>query len=363
MRKINRFFWFCSGAHIPTLLKTPSEHNKYVGIGATIFFTGLFAAIAGSYALYFVFSGNAYALLASISFGIVWGMAIFNMDRYIVASIDKAVTPFKQFLQAAPRLFLAILVGVVISRPLELKIFDKEITEQLKVNYLNAQRQRIDKLNRSFDDKYTKDIDKLRELKSELEALIQSMKRERQNLNFEIFGSKTAETSGVMGYGPYAKRKEDALKVQEKREQDLRLQIGVLEQFIKDRRQADGLLSEKIMTSNELGRIVQFAGFADRNEALGQLKYDEEGKLNESNYWSITFISLLFIFFESLPVLVKLMSAKGPYDVLTGNEELLVIYRSEQDKMKEITVLDQVQPARVSADVKKIKSQLEGISV
>ena len=45
MKKITRFFWFCSGAHIGTLKKYPIEHNKYVGIGATIFFTALFASL------------------------------------------------------------------------------------------------------------------------------------------------------------------------------------------------------------------------------------------------------------------------------------------------------------------------------
>ena len=49
MKKVTRFFWFCSGAHIDTLKKYPIEHNKYVGIGATIFFTALFAALSGGY--------------------------------------------------------------------------------------------------------------------------------------------------------------------------------------------------------------------------------------------------------------------------------------------------------------------------
>ncbi len=53
MKKVTRFFWFCSGAHIGTLKKYPIEHNKYVGIGATIFFTALFASLSGGYAMYF----------------------------------------------------------------------------------------------------------------------------------------------------------------------------------------------------------------------------------------------------------------------------------------------------------------------
>ena len=49
------FFWHCSGADMELLKKCPTESSKYVGIGATIFFTGLFAALSGAYALYTVF--------------------------------------------------------------------------------------------------------------------------------------------------------------------------------------------------------------------------------------------------------------------------------------------------------------------
>jgi hypothetical protein len=89
MDKVTRFFWFCSGAHVDTLKKYPIEHNKYVGIGATIFFTALFAALSGGYAMYFVFNGDAFAVGFAILFGLLWGTAIFNMDRYIVSSINK----------------------------------------------------------------------------------------------------------------------------------------------------------------------------------------------------------------------------------------------------------------------------------
>src|SRR5690606_21041115 len=148
MKKITDFFWFCSGAHIDTLKKHPTEHNKYVGIGATIFFTALFASLSGGYAMYFVFAGNPAAPLFAILFGMIWGLAIFNLDRYIVSSIGKSGTTNQQIMQATPRILLAIMIGIVISRPLELKIFDKEIREKLKVSYLNGQRSKIDTLNR-----------------------------------------------------------------------------------------------------------------------------------------------------------------------------------------------------------------------
>ncbi|MGH2624588.1 MAG: DUF4407 domain-containing protein, partial [Sphingobacterium sp.] len=250
--KINKFFWFCSGVHIPTLLKSPSEYSKYFGIGATIFFTGLFAALAGAYAMYFVFSGNTFAIFTSAIFGLIWGLAIFNMDRYIVSSINKDTSPTKQFLQATPRIALAILIGIVISRPLELKIFDKEISEQLKANYLQLQRSKIDTLNVTFDHKYKIELDKLYLLRKESDSLQNRLKADRQKLNYEIFGEKTTETSGMMGYGPYAKRKEEDLDNREQHFNRLQQRIDEQEHFISERKKIDGLFDERLVTGKAL---------------------------------------------------------------------------------------------------------------
>jgi hypothetical protein len=68
MQVLTRFFWFCSGANFPILQKVPTESTKYVGIGATVFFTGVFASLAGFYALYTVFSnlGNRLVFWAAL---------------------------------------------------------------------------------------------------------------------------------------------------------------------------------------------------------------------------------------------------------------------------------------------------------
>lgn len=359
MNRISRFFWFCSGAHNATLEKYATEHNKYVGIGATIFFTGLFAALSGGYAMYFVFSGSPGAVAFAFLFGLLWGLAIFNMDRYIVSSINKSASTGKQVLQATPRILLAILIGIVISRPLELKIFDKEIKERLKVTYLNGQRSKIDTLNVAFGNKYKIEMGKLNEAKAQRDSLQAAIKSDRQKLNYEIFGNKTTETSGIMGYGPYAKRKEAELQ---RREQDLdTLSAGVrkLEDFIDGRKQFDGLLSEKLYTTKELDSLTAIAGFADRNWALGQLGTSPNGKKDSSTAMAVTFIGLLFVFFECLPVFVKLMSSRGPYDYAVQNIEMAQIHESDRDKDYEITVVDEVHDTRVETETTRRKAKLK----
>lgn len=358
MKDISRFFWFCAGAHIPTLEKHPTEQNKYIGIGATIFFTGLFAALSGGYAMYFVFKGADFAWLFALFFGIVWGLAIFNMDRYIVSSINKNASTSKQILQATPRILLAIMIGMVISRPLELKIFDKEIKERLNVSYLNGQRAKIDTLNNAFGKKYTIELNKLSEAKAQRDSLAAGINSDRQKLNFEIFGNKTTETSGVMGYGPYAKRKEEDLKQRQQSLDTLGQDVRKLQQFIDGRKEFDGLMTEKLFTKKQLDSLSNIAGFADRNWALGQLSFNVDGTRDTTTAIAVTFIGLLFIFFECLPVFVKLMSDRGPYDQSVENIEITQIHLSNKDREFEVDVADGIQETRVNTTIERRKDQI-----
>lgn len=358
MKKISRFFWYCSGIHATTLENYHTEHHKYVGIGATIFFTGLFAALSGGYAMYFVFKGTALAGLFAVVFGLIWGLAIFNMDRYIVSSINKSASTGKQMLQATPRILLAIMIGVVISRPLELKIFDKEIKERLKVSYLVAQQAKIDTLNKTFGNKYNLQMGQLADKKTRREALAATIKADRQKLNFEIFGNKTNETSGVMGYGPYAKRKEAELKKREADLDSLDGQIAKAQSDIDEKKQREGLMADKLYTGKQLDSLANIAGFADRNWALGQLSHAPNGKTDASTAMAVTFIGLLFIFFECLPVFVKLMSARGPYDFAVANIETVQIYQSDKDRDYEIAVTNEVHPHRVAREADRRKHTL-----
>lgn len=359
MDALTRFFWFCSGVHQPTLEKHPTEHNKYVGIGATIFFTGLFAALSGGYAMYFVFKGDTAAVIFAILFGVLWGLAIFNMDRYIVSSINKNSSSAKQIAQATPRILLAIMIGMVISRPLELKIFDKEIKERLKVSYLNNRRSKIDTLNKAFNNKYTIELTKLNESKAQRDSMASGIKADRQKLNFEVFGTKTEETSGVMGYGPYAKRKEDELKRREQELDSLNSDVHRMENFVDGRKQFDGMLSERLYTGKQLDSLASMAGFADRNWALGQLSFNNDGTRDTTTALAVTFIGLLFIFFECLPVFVKMMSARGPYDRSVENLEDAQMHTSEKDRDYENTVTDGVHDTRVSTTITRKKRILE----
>jgi hypothetical protein len=362
MKKINDFFWFCSGAHVGTLKRFPTEHNKYTGIGATIFFTALFAALSGGYAMFFVFSGSTGDVAFAIFFGLLWGLAIFNMDRYIVSSISKSASTNTQILQATPRILLAIMIGIVISRPLELKIFGKEIKEKLKTSYLNGQRSKIDTLNVTFGKKYSAELSKVIDLKTERDSLITDIKNSRYQLNQEIFGDKTNQTSGKVGYGTYAKQKEAVLSQKAQRLEAVRAEMAKMEEMISRRKDIEGISTERMFNGKQLDSLANVAGFADRNWALGQLSFNADGTRDVGTYLAVSFIGLLFILFECLPVFVKLMSNRGPYDIALQNVEEAAVYGSFKDKDVDIAVADGVQDTKVETEVEKQKKIIKGRS-
>jgi hypothetical protein len=50
------------------------------------------------------------------------------------------------------------------------------------------------------------------DLKKEKDSLERDINRSRYLLNQEVFGDKTNQTSGITGYGTYAKQKAQVLK-------------------------------------------------------------------------------------------------------------------------------------------------------
>lgn len=118
------FLWRCAGADVDILRKCPGSQSRYTGVGCTIVFTAVMAWASCGYALYYVFDSH---VLATV-FGFLWALMIFSLDRFIVNSIPGSLSLNKRLLFGSPRLVMAIIIGVVISAPIEMKIFEKEIS-------------------------------------------------------------------------------------------------------------------------------------------------------------------------------------------------------------------------------------------
>src|SRR5690606_38916977 len=102
MNRIQEFLWFCRGVFVPLIRKSPSETNKYIGIGGAVLFTGILAALSAGYALYTVFDSYWMGNLCRI----LWGLLIFDLDRFIVSSMRERNTTRSEWKLAIPRLGL-----------------------------------------------------------------------------------------------------------------------------------------------------------------------------------------------------------------------------------------------------------------
>lgn len=301
---LKRFFIICSGAD-KNLINDCSdgEQNKYAGIGATVFFTALMAWLAASYALYTVFD-NAYT---ATFFGLLWGLLIFNLDRFIVSTIRKRDRIGQEFLQATPRILLAMIIAIVISKPLEIKIFQKEIDTVLLKEKNDMALANKKQVANYFQGDLAKN-------KAETDSLKSAITKKEKEVN-ELYSTYITEAEGTkgtmkLGKGPVydeKRQKHDAALL----ELDA-LRKTNLEKITAKEKQAETLqadLDKKVSDSQPV--IDGFDGLMARINALNKLPWLPS-----------FFIMLLFLAIETSPIIAKLLSPKGEYDFKLEDSEM-----------------------------------------
>ncbi len=316
MNALKDFFWFCSGASPELLKRCPTESNKYLGIGATVLFTGIFAALAGGYALYTVFDNWIPATI----FGLIWGGMIFNLDRYIVSSMKKEGSVWKEIKMAIPRIILSVLLAFVISKPLELKMFEREINGELVLMEQALFKQQEDTIKARFTPGILLRNQEIEQLKSEV------LQKENKRDELRILAQQEADGTGGSkrrNLGPiYRVKKQDADRL----EQELFKLKSKNDSLIATKQQDIEMLQSAY--SQEISNLQRekYDGLAARIDALGNLT-----EKSLPIYWANLFIILLFVAVETAPVFVKLIGSRGPYDeLLYTHEHGFEMYRVEQ---------------------------------
>ena len=328
---LKSFFILCSGSDKDILQSCSNgEQNKYAGIGATVFFTAVMAFLASSYALYTVFD-NYYI---AVFFGLIWGLLIFNLDRFIVSTIKKRANFKNEFIQATPRIVLAIIIAIVISKPLETKIFEKEINTVLlkEKNAMALQNKKEVALY------FQSDLDKNKTQIDSLKAEISNKEKEVNTL-YETYISEAEGTAGTkkLGKGPVFKekiakhdlakaeldtlRKNNVVKIAEAEKSSKTLQTD---------------LDKKVLETQPI--IEGFDGLMARINAL-----------NDLPWLPSFFIMLLFLAIETSPIIAKLLSPKGEYDFKLEDSEMALStilaqnrYQSELQQKTDADIYDKV---------------------
>jgi hypothetical protein len=302
-----------------------TDHNTYAGIGATIVLTAVLASLSGGYALWTVFQSSPYA----ISLGLLWGLLIFNLDRYIVMSLHKRRGGFgafcRQVATASPRLVLALLIASVITVPLELKIFEREILDQLERNHQRTLNEDIQRIEQNYSE-----IADLETQNHTLTAAITGKEGQRNDAFHEVQGEAAGTRgTGIRGAGPVWRQKTQFLAQLEQELSDLRAQNTA--QIQRNQARIGALKKARETEIAHKAAILHEAnGLLARLEVLHDL-------LQERTTTAIAFvlIAAMFVVIETAPVVVKLLAKYGPYDAIVEQKEAEVML-AEHRKMAEI---------------------------
>lgn len=336
MNPIKRFLLTCSGADL-TILDRPEcgiEHNRYMGIGATILATAVLASISGGYALYTVFQSEP----LSLAFGVLWGTIIFNLDRYIVSTLKKvdidseSSVPrrvglkLKEVVVALPRLILAVFISVVITSPIELRLFEHEVLAEVRKRNVEEST----RVNQKVSDKFS-EIQTLEQQTEKLKGQIRAKEQQSYDIQQQMFGELDGwGGTKHAGPGPVFKEKERGFQRANDELNDLKKEN---EPIIKMNEERLALLraqrDEEARRANEPDDQVE-KGLLKRMRALSSLR-----DADPTVAWASAFIVLLFILLETAPIFVKIFSERGPYDDIYETLEHEV-YANEQKRMLEI---------------------------
>lgn len=101
------------------------ERPRYTGLGAIVLGTAAMAALSMLDALDQIFGPNWPVLVLVALF---WGVFICGIDRWLIASTHG--TRGNRWAIFAPRVFLALMFGVIIATPLVLTVFGPEVVSQ-----------------------------------------------------------------------------------------------------------------------------------------------------------------------------------------------------------------------------------------
>lgn len=335
LNPITSFLLSCAGVNKDIARQSPNELSKYAGVGGTILFTGLMAALSGGYAMFFIFN----TITASIFFGLFWGLLIFNLDRYIVNSMYVDDSPYLNWTKlklASPRLIMAVFLGIVISTPLEMKIFSDKIDSQIVQDNIN--RKTTNKQS-SGDYEILSDLQKQQDrLLAERAELSNKLLKAEEDLREEAEGKAL---SGAIGHGPiYEDKKRFVEKCQESLSNwDLnnQSQLKIIQSRIKN-------LSDNVIETELKVDQTYDDGFIARYEAFSNVK-------NNNATLSIIslMITLLFIIIEMVPTFFKLIMQHGLYDKLCDADDSI---------REKIILMRNKEIEEIIADIKKNEDEL-----
>jgi hypothetical protein len=307
-----RAFWKAAGGDRYILEKaTYGDQIKYMCLGGIVLTTGVMAGLAGGYAFYTIFEPRGIALdndlsistaIMSIAFGIIWGLIIFNIDRFIVTSTGKgdgteAIT-MEEFKTAIPRIIMGTIIALTISKPVEIRMFKSEIDTEIHTRQMALKEQYILEADSLFEPRINRINNEIENLNNEIQAQTErSVELEDQYI----------EEARIITVGPRAR----AIKEQWDRAkgEEMLMKKTYAPIIAQARSELDSIyVSKRKVISESQQKAENLDGLLEKILVSHEL-----------SGWIGVFVTLLFLAIELTPIFFKLMLIKTPYDYVEEN--------------------------------------------
>jgi len=323
-----RFFWFCAGANAQVLLRKDCylDRGRYAAMGVTVLITACTAALAGGYTFYTVFNSTDWAII----FAIFWGLAIGNIDRFVIMSTRK-VSKFswRQMATASLRLIMAALIAFAMAKPLEMAFFRPEIDAEIERQNTETITSMREKAASGFNEEIKQLEQRNQKLYNQIELKEDSRDEAYQKAIAEAEGTSG---TGLRGRGPVYKEKWNEFKAQR-------------EEYKQFKKQAKAEIDDNKERIDELRRQ-----YGERVEKVEATVLDADGLLAQLQAlhklankdpvvkWTSFFLTTVLVSIDVFPILAKLLSTSGQYDHIVEYEEQATIAREKQkvNDLKEI---------------------------
>lgn len=295
---LSRFLWWLAAADGDILKDCKADKERYRIVGIAVLVTWMFATLAWGY----FFSTIIYDGMIVGALALFFGFAILSIDRSLIAAMSRNDNKNK-FVPVAFRLLLAVTIGLFISQPVVLMLFQKDIQAQIVLNKqskLDTFRKELVVLNAAH--------------KSEVQGALDGLNAEVKAKEDQVKDYKDAyirETDGTGGSGRIGElaiarvKKNEYLKAEEEL---LKLRKANAPKILEREKQLATMVKEDSVKEQAYMATLT-DGFLAQTEALHDL-LDKHPPLNQ-RYRLVVFLITLI---EVMPLLSKLLMPKGEYD-------------------------------------------------
>ncbi len=313
---MEQFLYFLSKTDGTVISRcSPMARNIQASLGFFVLLTGTIAFLSGTYAVSNMFiredlvSGEPtmpfFGWPASVILGLIYATFIMAIDREIVSATNKTAVAY--------RIPLAIVVSLIISKPMEMQLFDAALIKQLSIDDLR------DQDNKGLSDKLAGNVKILQRqyntLDSNLRAAVDNWNTWQKLESAEIVGSPIAGATHRPGKGPAYEQAGENMKAQQ----------TLIDQYKTDLKQVKADL-DKAKSDEDVkyhsGKHKQSYDLLSKSIALDEVKGNDKSGAATRMGWGIT---ALFLLFETIPSLIKLLLPRTEYDAMIDKRRLLNI--------------------------------------